>query len=164
EVVFSHSASGSDGAADPDAVVPLRPWQIVEMFKQSYRDQGWDENKMTLFEFQGRQAGWWPTEEEGKFGAYANRINGFMRGFLNDNDKDLLGLAYAMAEEKGEKPEKIDKLAIELALLRMQQYMEGKLQPDTPKEKTDNEDAYTPYQQLEEAVKNLNNKVHNPQT
>ncbi|MDR1888530.1 MAG: hypothetical protein LBQ81_04005, partial [Zoogloeaceae bacterium] len=32
EVVFSHSASGSDGAADPDAVVPLRPWQIVEMF------------------------------------------------------------------------------------------------------------------------------------
>ena len=151
EVVFSHSASGSDGSADPDAVVPLRPWQKLEMFRQGYRDQGWDIDKMTLQEFQGRQEGWWPTEE-GQFGRYANRIDDFMRGFLKDDDKTMLGLAYAIAEKKAEKLEKIDKLAIELALMRMQQQMQGELQADAPK---DDKKAFRLYPQLEELIKNI---------
>jgi hypothetical protein len=123
EVVFSHSASGSDGSANPDAVVPLRPWQKLEMFRQGFRDQGWNEEKIGLEDFLAQQRGDVASKEEGRFGKYAGRINPFMRSFLTHDDKNLLGLAYAMAEEKGEKLEKIDKLAHHLALFRIQQDM-----------------------------------------
>jgi hypothetical protein len=60
-----------------------------------------------------------------------------MRGFLNDDGKNLLGLAYTAAEGKGEKLEKIDRLAIDLALFRMQQTMLARLTQDA----TDNKNA-----------------------
>jgi hypothetical protein len=62
------------------------------------------------------------------FGKYASRLNHYMRNFFTAGDKELLGEAYQMAEEKGGKyMEKIDKLAYKLGAHRVQQYMEGRL-------------------------------------
>lgn len=162
DVVFMYSTSGSDGSADPDAVVPLRPYQIVEQFKQSARDRGWDVEKESLNHFLLREEGVIKDEkrvagESGAFGKYATRINGIPRAFLTDDDKSLLGLAYANAEAKGEKLERIDRLANELALLRMQQSTEEKLLESARKKPSDKKSGLQ--QQLEKVIDTLKNEA-----
>ncbi|GHU34719.1 hypothetical protein AGMMS50256_28740 [Betaproteobacteria bacterium] len=61
------------------------------------------------------------------YGKYEHRLNHYMRSFFTQDDKELLGEAYKMADEKGRDLKKIDKLANELGVRRFQQYMAGDL-------------------------------------
>ncbi|MDR1889819.1 MAG: hypothetical protein LBQ81_10640 [Zoogloeaceae bacterium] len=61
------------------------------------------------------------------YGKYEHRLNPFMRQFFTRDDKELLGKAYALADRKNFNLEKIDKLARELGLVRIRQYMAGEL-------------------------------------
>jgi hypothetical protein len=74
-----------------------------------------------------------PCKEEKKnealdlYGKYEHRLNQYTRSFFTQDDKELLGEAYRMADEKGRDLKKIDKLANELGVWRIQQYMAGDL-------------------------------------
>jgi hypothetical protein len=68
------------------------------------------------------------------FDKYAPRLDKYLRNFYTADDKKLVGEAYQMAEEKGVKPEKIDKLARELGALRIRQQLAGQLVLSTAKD------------------------------
>jgi hypothetical protein len=61
------------------------------------------------------------------YSRYEHRLNRFMRSFFTQDDKELLGKAYRLAEEKNVDLKKIDKLANELGSWRIRQYMAGEL-------------------------------------
>jgi hypothetical protein len=61
------------------------------------------------------------------YGKYESRLNSFMRKFFTQDDKELLGEAYQLAERKHRDLKKIDKLANELGSLRIRQHMAGEL-------------------------------------
>jgi hypothetical protein len=62
-----------------------------------------------------------------RYSQYEHRLNRFMRNFFTQGDKELLGKAYRLAEEKEVDLKKIDKLANELGAWRIRQYMAGDL-------------------------------------
>ncbi|MDR3055471.1 MAG: hypothetical protein LBU53_08735 [Zoogloeaceae bacterium] len=74
-----------------------------------------------------------PVKEEKKneslelYAQYEHRLNSFMRRFFTQDDKELLGEAYKLAERKNRDLKKIDKLANELGSLRIRQFMAGEL-------------------------------------
>jgi hypothetical protein len=80
-----------------------------------------------------RQEALAPAKEEKKnealelYGQYEHRLNHFMRSFFTQDDKELLGEAYSMADKKGVDLKKIDKLANELGAWRIRQYTSGEL-------------------------------------
>jgi hypothetical protein len=125
EIVFAFSSSGDE--ADPNAVAPLRPKDLAEMKLAQFRSQGWD-GGITPFEFDLRQQAIARGEnpDDGLFGKYQKRMQGY-RAFFTENDKKILGEAYEMASGNEADLKRIDKLAAELGVLRLQQQLAGEL-------------------------------------
>lgn len=141
ELVFAFSPSGSDGSANPNAVIPLRPWQKKELVLAELRSQGWD-GRTTPAEFaslrdgqqDARERGGVSGLQEGPLGQYASRLNKELVAYLTEEDQGLLGQIYALAEKKGESLGRIDQMAVNLSLLRMQEAMTRSLLDTKPQE------------------------------
>lgn len=80
----------------------------------------------------------------GLFGKYQNRLGSHLRGFFTDGDKSILGEAYQMASDKGVDLKRIDKLAVELGALRIQQQLTGELIRSATNRDTGDADADKP--------------------
>lgn len=115
QVVFAFSASGSDGAADPNAKPVIRP-KAADF--APIRIEQPDDGKSLV---QERLFGLTRSGER-----VAPEVNSPLLGYLNDMDKALLAGRYHEALRRGEGREgieKVDKLALSLATQRWQQQM-----------------------------------------
>lgn len=121
KVVYATSASGSDGANDPNAVLAPRPKERLAALQAAGLIPPAEQMRSTLM---GPSA----SEPTGLdiFAAYASRITSALP-FLSQDDKVLLGSLYASTAGKKDASSRrvgeIDKLARTLAALRASDYL-----------------------------------------
>lgn len=116
DVVYAFSASGSDGATNPDAK-PVVRYRAEDFPPLKLDDRTVEAGSKTML---SRLLGKDLTGNVGALGALsANEGITKLLDLLSDNDKDMLSRLYAIAQTRNEDLSKIDNMALMLGSYRM---------------------------------------------
>lgn len=116
DVVYAFSASGSDGATNPDAK-PVVRYRTEDFSPLKLDDQAIDSGSKTML---SRLSGIDLTGGIGTLGTLSvNEGITKLLDLLSDNDKDMLSRLYAIAQTRNEDLAKFDNIALMLGNYRM---------------------------------------------
>lgn len=116
DVVYAFSASGSDGATNPDAK-PVVRYRTEDFSPLKLDDQAIDSGSKTML---SRLSGIDLTGGIGTLGTLSvNEGITKLLDLLSDNDKDMLSRLYAIAQTRNEDLAKFDNIALMLGSYRM---------------------------------------------